>query len=634
MRIIALLIVSLLFAASAGTPAALAVDWVEAPALADRVSSGELPPIAERVPMEPRVIDLEALGRETGRYGGTLSMLMGKQKDVKMMVVYGYARLVAFDESLNLVPDILESVEVEEGRIFTFHLREGHRWSDGHPFTTEDFRYYWEDVVNHPDLGGSGPPRTLLVNDQPPQVDYVSDTEIRYTWSAPNPEFLPALAGASPLFLYRPSHYLSQFHASHQDPDVLAAMVEEAGLENWRKLHLRVGRQYRPENPDNPTLQPWANSTPTPADRFVFLRNPYFHRVDTQGHQLPYIDEVVLTMGTTSLIPAKASSGETQLQARYLAFDDYPFLKEAEERNDYTVRLWRTAKGSQVSLYPNLNSEDPAWRELMRDVRFRRALSLGIFREEIAQVIYYGLVQQSADTVLPDSPLFDPSYRDAWIQYDVAQANALLDEIGLTERTSEGIRLMPDGRELEVIVTTAGESTEETDVLELIGSSWEQIGVKLLVHSSQREVFRNRIFAGQSVMAVWSGLTNAVPTPEMSPWELAPTTQQQLQWPMWGQYYESGGTAGVEADMPEAQRLLELFGEWQHAVSDEEKTAAWRAMLALYTDQVFSIGIVNSARQPVVVGNTLRNVPVDGVYNWDPGAYFGMYLMDAFWFDE
>ncbi len=627
-------ILSLLFAATVFAAAGHAADWVEQPLFAERVSSGELPPIAERVPQVPRVIDLAAVGRENGRYGGRMNMLMGKQKDVKMMVVYGYARLVGFDENLNLVPDILEKFEVEEGRIFTFHLRPGHRWSDGHPFTTEDFRYYWEDMANNPDISPGGPARTLLVDGQPPKVEYLSDTVVRYTWHAPNPEFLPALAGASPLFIYHASHFMKQYNANYRDADDLAVLVEEAGVRSWTGLHLRRGRQYRPENPEMPTLQPWHNTTQPPSERFVFERNPFFHRVDTNGHQFPYVDEVVLSMGTTSLIPAKAGSGEADIQARYIRFDHYTFLKQAEERNDYTTRLWRTAKGSQVALYPNLNTEDPEWRKLVRDVRFRRALSLAIDRIEIAQVIYFGLVQQSADTVLPESPLYDPSFSEAWSGYDIDQANVLLDEMGLTERDSDGYRLMPDGRLLEVIVTTAGESTEETDILELITPSWEKIGVKLLVHSSQRDVFRNRVFSGHSVMAVWQGLSNGVPTAQMSPWELAPTTQQQLQWPMWGQFYESGGTGGTGVDMPEAQQLLDLFAKWQGATSDEEKADAWKAMLQLYTDQVFSIGTVNGARQPVLVANKLRNVPAEGVYNWNPGAYFGMYLLDSVWIDE
>lgn len=613
------------------TSGASAGGWVEVPSLKSDVEAGKLPAIAERVPENPRVIDLAKLGRKTGKYGGSIRMLMGKQKDVKMMTVYGYARLVGFNEKFELVPDILESYEVEEGRIFTFHLRPGHKWSDGQPFTSEDFRYFWEDVANNEELSRGGPPRQMLVDGKPPKVEYPDATTVRYTWDGPNPEFLPALAGASPLFIYKPKHYMKQFHPKYQDAKKLEEMVKKSKLRGWTSLHYRLGRQYRPENPDMPTLQPWHNTTKPPAQRFEFARNPFFHRVDTKGHQLPYLDQIVLYMGSTSLIPAKAGAGETDLQARYIRFDNFTFLKQSEERNDIKVHLWRTAKGSQVALFPNLNTEDPVWRKLMRDVRFRRALSLGIDRDEINEVIYFGLARVSADTVLPDSPLYNLKYEEAYSSFDPAQANALLDEIGLTERNSEGVRLMPNGEPLEVVVTTAGESTEETDVLELIRDTWKKIGVKLFTQSSQREVFRNRIFSGSSHMAIWSGLSNAVPTPEMSPWELAPTTQQQLQWPMWGQHFESGGKAGREIDDAAPKQLLDLFVEWQHATSKEQQAEIWTKMLELYCEQVFSIGIVNGTRQPVVVSNKLRNVPEEGIYNWDPGSYFGVYLLDAVW---
>jgi peptide/nickel transport system substrate-binding protein len=287
MRNSLLLIACILFLGTATHQSGRAAEWVEPPYFADAVAKGALPAIAERIPASPRVIDIEALGRLPGEYGGSINMLMGKQKDVKMMVVYGYARLVAFDETLNLVPDILERYEVEEGRIFTFTLREGHKWSDGTPFTTEDFRYFWEDMANNEELSPGGPERILLVDGQPPVVEFLSETVVRFTWQAPNPEFLPALAGASPLFICAPAHYLKQFHQNYRDKAELDALVAQADVRSWVSLHTQNGRQYRPENPELPTLDPWAVVTPPPSERFVFQRNPYFHRVDNHGHQLP-----------------------------------------------------------------------------------------------------------------------------------------------------------------------------------------------------------------------------------------------------------------------------------------------------------------------------------------------------------
>jgi peptide/nickel transport system substrate-binding protein len=251
---------------------------------------------------------------------------------------------------------------------------------------------------------------------------------------------------------------------------------------------------------------------------------------------------------------------------------------------------------------------------------------LAIDRHEINQVIYYGLGVEGGNAVLQGSPLYRAEYRTAWAQYDPDQANSLLDSLGLTERDEDGIRVMPDGRPLDIVVETAGESTEEADVLELIRDSWRDVGI--------REVFRNRIFAGETMMSVWTGLENGMATPDMAPLELAPTTQQQLMWPKWGQYIETGGEAGEMADLPAAVTLAELLHAWRQAPSRAERMDIWHLMLSIFTDQVFTIGTVAGVPQPVVVGNRLRNVPEKGVYSWDPGAHFGLYRPECFWIDE
>jgi len=431
-----------------------------------------------------------------------------------------------------------------------------------------------------------------------------------------------------------PAHYLKQFHTSYQSPAKLAEMIEIAGARNWVSLHINKGRQYRPENPEMPTLQPWKNTTTPPSQQFIFRRNPYFHRVDAAGQQLPYVDEVALSLGSTKIIPAKTGSGEADLQARYIRFDHYTFLKESEKRQGFNVRLWRIARGSQVALFPNLNARDLQWRKLLQDVRFRRALSLAIDRHEINQVVYYGLIRESANTILPDSPLFRPAYQHAWARYDIKTANKLLDDIGMTRRNGDRIRLRSNGQPLEVIVDTAGESTEQTDVLELIRDSWAKIGVRLISRSSQRDIFRKRVFSGHTIMSVWTGLENAIPSPYMSPRELAPTSQQQLQWPMWGLYSDTNGRAGKPPSLGEARELQTLLKAWERSTAYKERTEIWHKMLSIYTDQVFSIGIVNGSLQPVVVSNTLNNVPEKGLYNWNPGAYFGIYMPDTFWFSK
>jgi len=608
--------------------------YLEPPVLQARVNAGKLPPIGQRLPQKPRLIVLNGAQKQPGRYGGTLRLLMGKAKDIRRLVIYGYARLVTVEENFELAPDLVQRVDVKDNKTFVFHLRPGHRWSDGHPFTSDAFRYFWEDVANNKALYPFGPPRVLKIDGEYPTVSFPDLYTVRYHWNHPNPYFMPALAAARPLFIYRPGHYLKQFHPRYTNAATLAKKVKAAGTRNWAGLHHRKDRMYKFSNPDLPTLQPWVNTTRPPSDYFIFVRNPYFHHVDSNHRQLPYIDRVTISISSPSLTPTKTGAGASDLQARYLRLDNYTFLKAAEQRNHFHVRLWRKALGAQVALLPNLSSSDPVWRRLVRDVRFRRALSLGIDRHEINQVIYFGLAQESANTVLPQSPLYRPSYQQAYTRFDLKKANQLLDEIGLTQRDDRGLRLLPDGQPLEIILQTAGESTEETDVLELVTDSWLQLGIKLFTKPSQRQVFRERIFSGSAMMSVWSGLDNALPNADTSPEELAPTAQSQLQWPKWGQYYETGGKAGEPVDVPAVIRLQKLNQQWRQTTQREQRVKIWQQMLAIHAAQVFTIGIVRGVPQPVVVNADLRNVPVEGLFSWAPGAYFGLYKPDTFWFDR
>ena len=602
---------------------------IETPFLADEVADGKLPPVAQRIPHEPSLAELETLGRP----GGDLRMLMASPKDTRLMVVYGYARLVSATPSLAIVPDILKAVDVQEGRIFTLHLRAGHKWSDGQPFTAEDFRYWYEDMANNPELSATGLPLAMLPNGDRPEFAVIDPETVRYTWPRPNPLFLPALAGAYPLYIYAPAHYLKQFHEKYADKATLAALVKKANARNWASLHTKLDNAYRNDNPKLPTLQPWVLMTKPPAERIVFERNPYYYRVDGAGHQLPYIDRVVFSIADSKIIPAKTGAGESDLQARYLRFDDYTFLKAGEAENGYKVRLWRTAPGSQLALYPDLNVADPVWRRLMDNTDFRRALSLGVNRHEINQVIYFGLAIEGQNTVLPQSPLYRPEYRDAWAQFDPGQANKLLDGLGLDKRDADGTRLLPDGRTLDLIVEDSGESSEKSDVLELIRDSWRRIGVRLFSKPEQLTLFRERVFSGQTQIALDNGIENGLATADRAPSEFAPTSQQQLEWPRWGQYMETKGKAGEPPDLPAAAQLKDLYGQWLAATSEAEHARIWHEMLKIYADNVFSIGLVAGVLQPVVVNKRLRNVPEQGIYAWDPGAQFGIYKPDGFWFD-
>lgn len=465
-------------------------------------------------------------------------------------------------------------------------------------------------------------------------MEILDEQRIRYTWTARNPRFLPALAQPRPLTLYEPSHYMRQYHKRYRDKAELDQLAAKAKLKSWATLHNRMDDTYDNSNIAIPTLAPWKVATESPATRFVFDRNPYFHRVDPEGRQLPYVDRILVDIAAPGLFAAKANAGEVDLLSRGLSMNDAPVLKEGEATHGYKTLLWTYARGSAYAFYPNLNCADPVWRELNRDVRYRRALSAALDRHILNNALLFGLGTEGNNTVMKQSPLYEDEFRTLHAGYNIDLANSLLDEIGLKERDSAGIRLLKDGRVLEIIVEVDGESSDIIDALQLVTEMWRDAGIKLFLKPQDRTILRQRSFSGQTVMVASQGLDNAVPTALMPPAELAPVRQEHFCWPKWGQFVETQGKNGEAPDMPEAQKLLELYAAWLHASDVEESARLWGEMLLVHAQNQFTIGTVAGELQPIVTHAKLRNVPYKALFSWEPTSLMGIYRVDEFFMES
>ena len=607
---------------------------IETPMFEAEVKAGTLPPIAKRIPQTPLIVTF-AGEAAPGQHGGDMRILMSKDRDSRFVGAYGYARLVCWTPQTELVPDIAQAIDVDEAdKTFTIRLRKGHRWSDGKAFTSEDFRFFWEDMANDKTLGRFFMAPNLLVDGEKPKVEFPDAETVRFAWAKPNPGFLPWLASPANLTIFRPAHYYKKFHEKYATKERLEKLNDKR-KDGWARKITGDDRLARNnQNPEMPTLDPWVPKTEGVAERFEFLRNPYYHRIDANGRQLPYADRIVMVLAESKIIPVKTGAGEVDLQARSIRFDDFPFLRRSADERGFGVRLWKTANGAQLALYPNFNCDDPVWKTLLRNAQFRRALSLAINRDEINKIMYVGLAEPGQNTVLSGSPLYKPEFRQAYAEYDLVRANRLLDQVGLSKRGADNQRLLPDGRDLELIVEYPAEGTEYTDVMRLIGDTWAKAGIKMYAKAFQRVVLRRRVISGQTMMSVWGGIDYALIRPSLSPHEFAPTDEVQPQWPRWGQYYQTRGKTGEKPDDLAALELLKLYKAWSDADSRDARRGIWEKVLAIWADSVFTIGVVGGVLQPVVVDKRLRNVPKEGVYAYDPGAYFGIYKPDTFWFDR
>ena len=369
-----------------------------------------------------------------------------------------------------------------------------------------------------------------------------------------------------------------------------------------------------------------------PADRFVSCAIPTSTASIPAGRQLPYIDRVILRVAEGKLIPAKTGAGEATCRRATCAS-----TTTRSSRRARSATTTACCCGRRRRLADRAVPQPQRQRSGLARADARRAVPpRAVARDrphEINQVIYFGLAQRRQQHGrCRKARCIARSIPTRWAKFDLKAAERCWTRSGLTKRDAGGLRLLPDGRPLEIIVETAGEGTEETDVLELIRDSWREVGMRSSPGRSQREVFRNRVFSGETMMSVWSGLENGMPSADMSPDELAPTRQQQLQWPKWGQYFETSGKAGEAPDMPEAKELFELLQAWRDRGRAPSATDlapdARDPCRAASSRSAWSA----ASRSRSSCATRCATCRTRALYNWDPGALFGIYRPDTFWF--
>jgi peptide/nickel transport system substrate-binding protein len=187
---------------------------------------------------------------------------------------------------------------------------------------------------------------------------------------------------------------------------------------------------------------------------------------------------------------------------------------------------------------------------------------------------------------------------------------------------------------MTIVVESGGESPDQADVMQLVRDAWAEIGIKALTKNFQADVFRNRLFAGETVISIAAGAENGLAHANHSPAEWAPTQQIHGSWSQWGNFYESSGKAGQAIDMAEGRELMRLFESWRTAQTESARRAAWHEMLEYHAEQQFVIGLISDVPQPVYARKSLRNLPAEGMYNWEPGGHLGLYRPDRLWFED
>lgn len=576
----------------------------------EQVSAGSLPELEERLPDSPLPVPVV---EEIGQYGGTWRRAWKGAGDTG-----GPARLWP-DSMVHFSPDgtafdpnaFIEWEAAEMGAVYTFTIRRGLKWSDGEPVTADDFGYWYEDVLKNEELTPSTP-SWMKAGGEMGAIEKVDDFTVRFVFVAPFPLFI--LRIAEPI-LPAPAHYMKQFHPNYVDRAELDQMTAAADFENWYELYGDKGNIY--DNPELPTWNPWVVTTDAAAQRYLAGRNPYYFKVDPEGNQLPYIDEIAHDLvEETELYLTKAIAGELDMQGRHVgSADNFPILKENEEKGDYRVLEWTPTLGNSYQVMFNQSFDaDPTIAKYITDKKFRQALSVAIDREDFIEVVSLGQGTPRQVTVMDISPDFKPEYATRYIEYDIEQANAWLDELGLDQKDAEGFRIAPEsGEALTLTISCVPDHAESN---ELIKEYWAEVGIKTVVKTEERSVHYERMSSNELQLSTW-GMDGALyPLWLNYAYWIVPWVQGSSRiGPAFGLWRDTNGEQGKEptGDMAQA---LQLFDEAVAEVDEEKRIALASQVLDIASEGVWAIGTYLLAKGFFIVNNNFRNVPESAVSDW------------------
>ena len=579
----------------------------------------DLPPLAERIPAEPLVV---VPYDSVGKYGGTLDVLSNAtEAGTSDFLSVRHVNFVRFSDDLQtIVPNIAKSWEWNSDFTkLTFHLRKGHKWSDGAPFTSADVKFYHDNLMLDTNIFEK-PKDYITVGGETMTVDTPDETTVVFNLPSPKPGLLAHFA-TSYAQGFQPKHFLGKFHPDvSPDADKYA---QSLGFENgYDAIRAYYGNSdwtdtpspllSRPEIAGNlpqpvlPTLESHIYTADTTEGRHL-VANPYFHQVDPTGQQLPYIseqDEVYKNDNEVRLL--SIINGEVDYKAQSLQLASAPALLDGQAGGNYTVDLRPEITLGVFGF--NVTHEDEAKRAVFGDVRFREAMSIAINRDELNEVGFFG--QGTPQQYIGFSP--KPEFvSDKWQTYktdfDKAGAMALLDQIGMKDTDGDGFRELPDGGKLVLNLNFSTQGIAGQTV-ELVSQYWADVGVQSVVKEVTPDEYRSAQSSNKLDVVMWrksQPLAIVLGNNELwvPPFENYFGVRNGM---LWAEWVDSNGSKGVE---PPAW-VKDLIADVNAFQSADQSSAKFRElgekMVKAMVENLLFIGTVN-APAPMIHHNNLNN---------------------------
>lgn len=604
-------------AQATAVPTVAAAKYTQAPELDADVASGKLPPVDKRLPDDVFVVgpgvylSTENLPDWTpGVYGGKLRMahaVANWNPDIFVMMDEPFLMAAKIGDQ-NIICNVCKEFKVsDDNKVFTFTLRKGLKWSDGQPVTTEDVRFEWEDIQNNDKISPSGPSnhyRTGFTSaGNPGKLTIMDDYTFSFTFDGPYGGFLRALTiegWVGYTQILEPAHYLKQFHINYTTLDALKPELDKLNLTNgewWQVLASKRCQNWDMTNPKcagYPAMNPWIGTDSGNPSLLTFDRNPYYFKVDTKGQQLPYIDKLESTqVNDMQAITLKITTGEVDFQRESTALVNMPLYKQNEDAAGFRVQLLDMHVDSS-SLVINQTFDDADWKSVAQDIRFRQALSMAINRQELIDTIYYGYAALPLQTV-----------GDQYSKFDVAAANKLLDDMGLSNKNADGYRLYPSGKEIDILIEHGAHAPDLAPVADLTAQYLKAIGIKVTVKQIDSSLWGTKYAADQlQATVMWShdiGWGNDISSGNVNRAGV-----------LWNDWVNSNGKNGVEPPQWVKDIVKNDADKWASVAGSDQWNGFVQTGFKWCRDNLPYINFVEGVKYPLIVNKNLMNVGVGG----------------------
>lgn len=601
------------------------------------VESGELPPVEQRLPKEPQVILTAGMKDGTGVYGdvwrgfsacptagyndmaGTTMGWFGIESyTTRYQGLIKTGPLYRADQDIEPIPNLAKSWEwSEDGLQLTMHLIEGAFWSDGVPFTADDVIFTWEGYVLDDNVNSPRHLDAWTWEGQPASLEKVDDYTIRFTFPVSKPLDMWYLL-AEDIFHVMPAHQLQPVHPKWSTADPKPTYRDFADA-------------LAPDNLPLVTMGPWVITEYITDELMIMRRNPYYWKVDEAGNQLPYMDEIQYKKGPSGVgrdLCTIAGDCDHMNLENPSTFVEAMVQAQAEDAK-YTVTWGPETLGYFVRFNYATNvgiedqDRDTAVRDLLRDLRFRQALSYATDRDGIAQSIMRGpFLRGWAGGLYPGAPDFDKE-SVVYYPYDVNSANILLDEIGLKDTNGDGVREWTEGPmagEPVVLQLIASQDAAETQsVAEALVNQWGAVGIQINMRIMDSATHTDVDNAGTWDMSVDRGPQEfALPFKNVT--GLAPLTAN-FNW------HREGSEPRVMMDFE--QQLVDIVTQYRSTYDAAARRDLMFQYNQLFTENVYNLGVF-VGRYGLGLAKRVMNVP-DGtpvfMYQWVEDAV----LLDMLW---